>query len=90
MTPRLGIALGWHCLAWPDLLDCVLRAEAHGFEVVYVDGDVSQIPSRGDADVLDGMTLTTDPNPLGNAKPFTSFELKIIYNYLTNPNARRA
>ena len=59
MTKRLGVALGWHCLEFTDLLDCVRRAEAHGFEVAYIDGDVSQIPSRRDADVLDGMTLTT-------------------------------
>ena len=33
-------------------------AEALGFDTVYVDGDVSQLSSRRDADVLDGWTVT--------------------------------
>ncbi len=59
MSARLGIALGWHCLRFDELLDCIRRAEAIGIELAYVDGDVSQIASRGDADILDGMTLLT-------------------------------
>lgn len=34
------------------------RAEALGYRAVYVDGDVSVVPSRGDAAVLDGWTAT--------------------------------
>lgn len=34
------------------------RAEALGYRAVYVDGDVSMLPSRGDAPVLDGWTAT--------------------------------
>lgn len=34
------------------------RAEALGYRAVYVDGDVSMVPSRGDAPVLDGWTAT--------------------------------
>ena len=59
MKERLGIALGWHCLRVDELIDCVRHAEAIGIEVAYVDGDVSQMPSRGDADIFDGMTLLT-------------------------------
>jgi alkanesulfonate monooxygenase SsuD/methylene tetrahydromethanopterin reductase-like flavin-dependent oxidoreductase (luciferase family) len=36
----------------------VRRAEALGYRAVYVDGDVSMLPSRGDAPVLDGWTAT--------------------------------
>jgi alkanesulfonate monooxygenase SsuD/methylene tetrahydromethanopterin reductase-like flavin-dependent oxidoreductase (luciferase family) len=55
---RLGVALGWHSLAFEELLDLVRHAEAAGFAAAFVDGDVSQIPSRGQADVLDGWTVT--------------------------------
>jgi len=55
---KLAVALGWHALGFEDLLDLVRRAEAGGFEAVFVDGDVSQIPSRGEADLLDGWTVT--------------------------------
>lgn len=34
------------------------RAEDAGFDSLFVDGDVSQIASRGEGDVLDGWTLT--------------------------------
>ncbi len=56
---RLAVALGWHSLAFEELLDLVRLAESAGFEAAFVDGDVSQIPSRGKADVLDGWTVTT-------------------------------
>ena len=56
---RLAVALGSHSLGFEDLLDLVRRAESAGFEAAFVDGDVSQIPSRGEADVLDGWTVTT-------------------------------
>jgi len=36
----------------------VERAEALGYRAVYVDGDVTMLPSRGDAPVLDGWTAT--------------------------------
>jgi alkanesulfonate monooxygenase SsuD/methylene tetrahydromethanopterin reductase-like flavin-dependent oxidoreductase (luciferase family) len=55
---KLAVALGWHALGFEQLLDLVRRAEAGGFEAVFVDGDVSQIPSRGEADLLDGWTVT--------------------------------
>ena len=56
---KLGVALGWHSLAWEDLLDLVRRAESAGFAAVYVDGDVSMLGSRREQDVLDGWTVTT-------------------------------
>ena len=56
---NLGLALTWHRLAFEDLLALVRRAESAGFAAVFVDGDVSQLESRGDGDVLDGFTVTT-------------------------------
>lgn len=56
---ELAVALAWHVLPFEDLVALVQRAEEQGFPAVFVDGDVSVIPSRGDADVLDGWTLTT-------------------------------
>jgi alkanesulfonate monooxygenase SsuD/methylene tetrahydromethanopterin reductase-like flavin-dependent oxidoreductase (luciferase family) len=57
--PIPAVAFGWHSYAFEELLDLVRRAEGLGYRAAYVDGDVSQIPSRGDADVLDGWTVTT-------------------------------
>jgi len=56
---RLGVAFGWHTLPFEALLELVRLAEELGYEVAYLDGDVSLLPSRGDDDVLDGWTLTT-------------------------------
>jgi alkanesulfonate monooxygenase SsuD/methylene tetrahydromethanopterin reductase-like flavin-dependent oxidoreductase (luciferase family) len=55
---RLAIALGWHSLAYRELLDLVLRAESAGIDAVFVDGDVSQITGHGEAELLDGWTVT--------------------------------
>lgn len=55
----LGVAFGWSGLAFSELLDLVERAEQRGYAVAYVPGDVSQVPSLGDAPVLEGWTLTT-------------------------------
>ena len=44
----LAVALAWHTLAFEDLLALVRRAEDAGFAAVFVDGDVSQLASRGD------------------------------------------
>jgi alkanesulfonate monooxygenase SsuD/methylene tetrahydromethanopterin reductase-like flavin-dependent oxidoreductase (luciferase family) len=57
---RLGVALGWHRLPFEALLELTRQAETLGYDVVFVDGDVSVIPSLGDADVLDGHTVTTE------------------------------
>lgn len=56
---KLGVALGWHTFAWEDLLALVQRAEALGYAAAYVDGDVSMLGVRREADVLDGWTATT-------------------------------
>lgn len=56
---RLGVAFGWHSLAWEDLLALVRHAEALGFDTAYVDGDVSMLGVRSEADTLDGWTVTT-------------------------------
>jgi len=56
---RRGVAFGWHTLPFATLVERVQQAETLGYEAVYVDGDVSQLASRGDGDVLDGWTVTT-------------------------------
>jgi len=56
---KRGVCLCWHTFSFEELLDLTTHAEALGYDAVYVDGDVSQLASRGDADVLDGWTLTT-------------------------------
>ena len=55
---RLAVALGWHSLAYRELLDLVRHAEAARCEAVFVDGDVSQIAGLGQADLLDCWTVT--------------------------------
>ncbi|HVN36794.1 MAG TPA: LLM class flavin-dependent oxidoreductase [Myxococcota bacterium] len=54
---KLGVAFGWHSLTWEELRDCVRHAESLGFDTAYVDGDVSMLGSRGEADVLDGWSV---------------------------------
>jgi alkanesulfonate monooxygenase SsuD/methylene tetrahydromethanopterin reductase-like flavin-dependent oxidoreductase (luciferase family) len=56
---KLGVAFGWHTFAWEDLAALVTRAEELGYAAAYVDGDVSMLGVRRDADVLDGWTVTT-------------------------------
>jgi len=55
---KLGVAFGWHTLAWEDLLDLTRRAESAGYAAVYVDGDISMLGRRESPDVLDGWTVT--------------------------------
>jgi len=57
--PALGVALVWHTWPFEVLLDLVRHAERRGYAAVFVDGDVSCIPSLGEADVLDGWTVST-------------------------------
>jgi len=57
VTP--GICFAGHSRSWEQLLDLTRRAEAAGYAAVFVDGDVSVMDSRGDADVLEGWTVTT-------------------------------
>ena len=53
----LAVAFTWHQLAFEELLGLVRRAEALGYAAAYVDGDVSQLASVGERDVLDGWTV---------------------------------
>ena len=53
---RLGCALGAHTHRFEDLLELVRHAEALGYEVAHVDGDVSMIGRS--PEVLDGWTTT--------------------------------
>lgn len=54
-----AVAFTWHQLAYEDLLALVQRAEALGYAAAYIDGDVSQLASLGERDVLDGWTVIT-------------------------------
>jgi alkanesulfonate monooxygenase SsuD/methylene tetrahydromethanopterin reductase-like flavin-dependent oxidoreductase (luciferase family) len=52
------VHLGGHHRDFAETLALVRRAEAAGYRAAYVDGDVTIVPSRGDAPVLDGWTAT--------------------------------
>ena len=58
MSSQLALAFSWHQLAFEELRALVRRAEQRGYAAVYVDGDVSQIPSLGERVVLDGFSVT--------------------------------
>lgn len=55
---KRAVYFGWHSHAWEDLLALARRAEALGYAAVFVDGDVSMLEKRTDADCLDGWTTT--------------------------------
>jgi hypothetical protein len=57
-VPDLAVHLGGYHRSFDEALALVLRAEALGYRAAYVDGDVSVVPSRGDAPVLEGWTAT--------------------------------
>jgi alkanesulfonate monooxygenase SsuD/methylene tetrahydromethanopterin reductase-like flavin-dependent oxidoreductase (luciferase family) len=54
----LAVHLGGHHRDFAETLALVRRAEVLGYRAAYVDGDVTVVPSRGDAPVLDGWTAT--------------------------------
>ena len=56
---KLAVALGWHVHPWPELLALVRRAEELGYTAAFVDGDLSMLGERNEADALDGWTVTT-------------------------------
>ena len=56
---KLGVALGWHVHPWQELLGLVRRAEELGYTAAFVDGDLSMLGERSEADALDGWTVTT-------------------------------
>jgi alkanesulfonate monooxygenase SsuD/methylene tetrahydromethanopterin reductase-like flavin-dependent oxidoreductase (luciferase family) len=56
---KLGVAFTWHVHPWEELLALVRRAEELGFAAAFVDGDISQLASKSQRDVLDGWTVTT-------------------------------
>jgi alkanesulfonate monooxygenase SsuD/methylene tetrahydromethanopterin reductase-like flavin-dependent oxidoreductase (luciferase family) len=56
---KLGVALGWHVHPWEELLALVRAAEELGYTAAFVDGDVSMLAERAEADALDGWTVTT-------------------------------
>ena len=78
---KLGVAFGWHSLRFEALLELTRQAEALGYDTVFVDGDVSVIPSLGDADVLDGHTVTTEL--LARTERIEVASLRIIHHWNT-------
>jgi alkanesulfonate monooxygenase SsuD/methylene tetrahydromethanopterin reductase-like flavin-dependent oxidoreductase (luciferase family) len=54
----LGVYFGWHVHPYPELLALVRHAEALGYQAAFVDGDVSMLMRRPEADCLDGWTVT--------------------------------
>jgi alkanesulfonate monooxygenase SsuD/methylene tetrahydromethanopterin reductase-like flavin-dependent oxidoreductase (luciferase family) len=56
---KLGVAFTWHVHPWEDLLELVRLAEELGYAAAFVDGDISQLDSTSERDVLDGWTVTT-------------------------------
>lgn len=58
-VPRLGVALAWHTLPWPERVELARLAESLGYDAVFLDGDVSLLAKRADVPVLDGWTATT-------------------------------
>jgi alkanesulfonate monooxygenase SsuD/methylene tetrahydromethanopterin reductase-like flavin-dependent oxidoreductase (luciferase family) len=79
-TPPLAVAFGWHGFSFGELLDLVRQAERLGYRAAYVDGDVSQLPSRLEADVLDGWTVTTALLALTERIPIGSIRLVHHWN----------
>jgi alkanesulfonate monooxygenase SsuD/methylene tetrahydromethanopterin reductase-like flavin-dependent oxidoreductase (luciferase family) len=57
-VPDLAVHLGGYHRSFDEALALVQRAESLGYRAAYVDGDVSVVPSRGDAPVLEGWTAT--------------------------------
>ena len=57
-APGPAIYLGWHVQPWEDLLAIAVHAEELGYSAVHVDGDVSMLSEREEADCLDGWTVT--------------------------------
>jgi len=57
---KLGVALAWHVHPWEELLALVQRAEELGYAAVFVDGDIAQLDSKSERDVLDGWTVTNE------------------------------
>jgi alkanesulfonate monooxygenase SsuD/methylene tetrahydromethanopterin reductase-like flavin-dependent oxidoreductase (luciferase family) len=56
---QLGAGFAWHTHAWEDLLELVRLSESLGLGAAWVDGDVSMLGRRAEAEVLDGWTTTT-------------------------------
>ncbi len=54
-----SVAFAWHVHPWETLLSLVRRAEELGYSAAFVDGDVTMLGARKDAEVLDGWTVTT-------------------------------
>jgi len=71
---RPAVYFGWHVHPWEELLDLVRRADALGYAAAFVDGDVTMLAQRPDADCLDGWTVTaallgaTERIPIGSIR----------------------
>jgi len=69
-----AVYFGWHTHSWEDLLALTRRAEALGYAAVFIDGDISMLQRRPEADCLDGWTATiallaaTERIPIGSLR----------------------
>ncbi|HET6305289.1 MAG TPA: LLM class flavin-dependent oxidoreductase, partial [Myxococcota bacterium] len=76
---KLAVAFGWHAIPFEPLLELVRLAEQLGFAAVFVDGDVSQLPSRPDAEVLDGLVVTA--NLLARTERIEIASIRLVHHW---------
>jgi alkanesulfonate monooxygenase SsuD/methylene tetrahydromethanopterin reductase-like flavin-dependent oxidoreductase (luciferase family) len=76
---KWAVALGWHSFPFEALIELTRRAEALGFAAVFVDGDVSMLPGRGDGEVLDGLTVTTEL--LARSERIEVVSLRLVHHW---------
>jgi alkanesulfonate monooxygenase SsuD/methylene tetrahydromethanopterin reductase-like flavin-dependent oxidoreductase (luciferase family) len=79
VSAALGVNFSWHQLDFEALRDLVRHAEALGYAAVYVDGDVSLIPSLGDREVLDGLSVTTAL--LATTERIVVTSIRLVYHW---------
>ena len=76
---KLAVAFGWHAIPFEPLLELVRLAEQLGFAAVFVDGDVSQLPSRPDAEVPDGLVVTA--NLLARTERIEIASIRLVHHW---------
>lgn len=76
---KLGVYLGWHVHSWAQLLELVRHAEALGYAAAHVDGDVTMLTARPEADCLDGWTVTTAL--LASTQRISIGSLRIVHHW---------
>jgi alkanesulfonate monooxygenase SsuD/methylene tetrahydromethanopterin reductase-like flavin-dependent oxidoreductase (luciferase family) len=80
VTSPLGVALSGHYLSLPSVLRLARRADALGYEVLFVDGDTAVVPGRPDAPIYDGPTLAGATLASTNRAKVASIRLPFYWN----------